>query len=116
MVGGALKGARYGLRDWLIQRASAVIAAGYSMLLLARGLWVHPHTLAQWQGLFDPLAMRLASELFLWSILLHAWVGVRDVVMDYIHAASAKLALYGLVILLLATYGLWGTFIVWRVI
>ena len=82
MVERIVSGAHYGLRDWLLQRVTAVVMALYSLFLAAFLLTHQPLQFADWSGLFLNHWMRLASLLFLLSLYLHAWVGVRDILMD----------------------------------
>ena len=44
MINRTVVGAHYGLKDWIIQRATAVIMAVYSTLMLAVLLIVRPGT------------------------------------------------------------------------
>jgi succinate dehydrogenase / fumarate reductase membrane anchor subunit len=57
--------------------------------------------------------MRYATVLFVLSLLLHAWVGVRNIFMDYIQSTGLRLVLYVLVILALIAYGVWAVQILW---
>jgi succinate dehydrogenase / fumarate reductase membrane anchor subunit len=51
--------------------------------------------------------------LFVVSLLYHAWVGVRNIFMDYIKPVGLRLTLHVLVILALAWYGAWAVQILW---
>ena len=77
-------GAHYGLKDWLVQRVTAVLMALYTLLVLAIALWNGGIDHALWKSLFASGAFRLASFLFMVALLYHAWIGVRDIFMDYI--------------------------------
>ena len=57
--------------------------------------------------------MKYATVLFVLSLLLHAWVGVRNIFMDYIKDTGVRLILYVLVILALVAYGVWAWQILW---
>ncbi|MEW5770823.1 MAG: succinate dehydrogenase, hydrophobic membrane anchor protein [Pseudomonadota bacterium] len=115
MVKRVVVGAHYGLKDWLVQRVTAVVMALYS-LVLAVFLLVNPAAdFAAWQGLFHGQAMRLATLLFLFSLFLHAWVGMRDIFMDYVHPTLVRLTLHVLVILALVAYAAWAAQILWSV-
>jgi succinate dehydrogenase / fumarate reductase membrane anchor subunit len=57
--------------------------------------------------------MRYATLLFVVSLLYHAWVGVRNIFMDYIKPVGLRLTLHVLVILALAWYGAWAVQILW---
>ena len=58
--------------------------------------------------------MRVATLLFAFSLAWHAWVGVRDILMDYIKPDGPRLALQVLTLLLLATYVGWTVQVLWR--
>ena len=106
-------GAHYGLKDWLIQRGSAVVMAAYTLLLLAILLVNAGIDHALWQSLFASAAFRMASFLFMVSLLYHAWVGVRDIYMDYIKPVGVRLALQVATVLLLVAYLGWTIQILW---
>jgi len=113
MVKRIVVGAHYGLRGWLVQRVSAVVMAVYTVLLIAI-LFMQPVLdYAIWAGLFENQWIRLATLLFLSSLLLHAWVGMRDILMDYIQHTGARLALEILTVLALTLYALWSLEILW---
>ena len=59
--------------------------------------------------------MRLASLLFLLSVFWHAWIGVRDILMDYVKPTGLRLALQVGVVLLLVAYSLWSIQILWSI-
>jgi succinate dehydrogenase / fumarate reductase, membrane anchor subunit len=107
MVKRVIVGAHYGLAGWLAQRVTAIVMAAYSLvfagLLLASG----PLSYASWKALFAPGWMRFASLLFAASVLIHAWVGMRDIWMDYVKPTGVRLALEALTVLLLAGCGAW---------
>ena len=58
--------------------------------------------------------MRVATLLFAASLAWHAWVGVRDILMDYIKPAGMRLTLEVLVLLTIAAYVGWTIQILWR--
>ena len=109
-----VSGAHYGLRDWLAQRITAVIMAVYSVIALTVLLTGHPITYAVWKDLFAQGWMRVATLLFAVSVAWHAWVGVRDILMDYIKPDGLRLASQVLTLLLLAIYLGWTVQILWR--
>ncbi|MFH1496178.1 MAG: succinate dehydrogenase, hydrophobic membrane anchor protein [Pseudomonadota bacterium] len=114
MVKRIVSGAHYGLRDWLIQRVTAVVMAVYSLFLIGF-FFTQPLSFASWHGLFESLPVRLASLLFMFSVLIHAWVGMRDIFMDYIHPTVIRLTLHVVVILALIAYAAWAVQILWSV-
>ena len=114
MVNRHVIGAHYGIRGWLMQRLSAVVMAVYTVIL-AVALFAHPpRDHASWKALFSMGWMRVATLLFFVSLLLHAWVGMRDILMDYAKHTGVRLALEVVVILVLVVYGGWAAQILWR--
>jgi len=107
-------GAHYGLRDWLAQRITAVIMAVYSVILIFILFSRTPITYDAWRDLFSQGWMRVATLLFAFSLAWHAWVGVRDIIMDYVKLDGLRLALEVLVLLLIALYFGWTVQILWR--
>lgn len=107
-------GAHYGLRDWLAQRVTAVIMALYTLIMAGVFLSHAPFTYGAWKALFAQGWMRVATLLFAVSLAWHAWVGMRDILMDYVKPDGLRLALRIGVLLLLAAYVGWTIQILWR--
>ena len=113
MVNRIVVGAHYGLRDWLVQRVTAVVMA-LGSLVLGGYLLLHPHLgYDGWTALFSSQPVRAFALLFLLSLFYHAWIGVRDIVMDYVKPAGARLVIHVLVILALILYAIWSVQILW---
>jgi succinate dehydrogenase / fumarate reductase membrane anchor subunit len=72
-----------------------------------------PLDFASWRAFVSLVPVRLALLLFGMALALHAWVGMRDIFMDYVHPVMLRLLLNGLVILALAASVLWLAAIVW---
>jgi succinate dehydrogenase / fumarate reductase membrane anchor subunit len=114
MVSRVVVGAHYGLRDWLAQRITAAIMAVYTVIVLVVLLWGHPITYAVWKDLFAQGWMRVATLLVGASLAWHMWVGVRDILMDYIKPDGWRLTLQVAVLLVIAAYLGWIVQILWR--
>lgn len=114
MVNRVVVGAHYGLRDWLAQRITGLIMALYSVVLAVVLLSGQPITYAVWSDLFAQGWMRVATLLFAASLGWHAWVGVRDILMDYVKPTGLRLSLQVLVLLVIAGYVAWAIQILWR--
>lgn len=100
-------GSRTGTGAWLVQRATAVLLALALPVLLWRVLATVPADYAAWRALFAPVAMRAAVLLTACALALHAWIGMRDLLMDYVRATALRLALYLVVIVTLAGSVVW---------
>ncbi|HUF80982.1 MAG TPA: succinate dehydrogenase, hydrophobic membrane anchor protein, partial [Burkholderiales bacterium] len=57
--------------------------------------------------------VQYATILFIASLLFHAWIGVRNIFLDYIKDPGLRLTLYVLVIGALLWYGTWSIRILW---
>lgn len=113
MVKREVVGAHYGLRDWLAQRVTAVVMAIYTLLLLAILAGMPKLDYPHWKALWALPVMRYATVLFLLSLCVHAWVGMRNIFMDYIKPTDLRLTLHVVVILALAWYAVWAVQILW---
>jgi succinate dehydrogenase / fumarate reductase membrane anchor subunit len=107
-------GAHYGLRDWLAQRITAAIVAIYAVIALVVVLSGKPFAYAVWKDLFAQGWMRVATLLFAVSVAWHTWVGMRDILMDYVKPDGLRLASEVFVLLSIAVYLGWTVQILWR--
>ena len=98
-----------GLKAWVLQRATAIYIALFSILLLLVMLLNPPAGYAEWRDWFADPIIGIATLVFIVAILLHAWVGIRDVMIDYIKPLSLRVVLLALVALGLLACGLWAS-------
>ncbi len=113
MVNRVVVGAHYGLRDWLIQRISALVMIAYVLGLALFLSFGAPLTYDSWKTTLSHPFVKIFTLLFTSALLLHAWVGVRDIFMDYVHPYFVRLMLQVIVILLLMMYALWAATLLW---
>ena len=106
-------GSHTGTGTWLLQRATAVVLAlalpGLAIYFLA----ALPIDFTGWQALFAPLWLRVLMLLTMAALALHAWVGMRDIFMDYVRHTGLRLALYLAVIIALAGSVAWLAATLW---
>jgi succinate dehydrogenase / fumarate reductase membrane anchor subunit len=67
----------------------------------------------RWRALFAGGPFRVVTFLFLVSLYWHAWVGVRNILMDYVKPIGIRFALQVLVICVLVAYTGWTVQILW---
>lgn len=115
MVNRDVVGAHYGLRDWLAQRLTAIVMTLYSVLFMVILRTAPRLDFAGWRHVFAPQWMKLATLLFLVSLFLHAWIGVRNIFMDYVKSGGVRLALYTVAIAWLVVCAGWAVQILWSV-
>ena len=106
-------GAHYGWRDWLVQRVSAVVMALYTLLVLFLVVRNGGLDYAAWKATFSSELFRLASFVFMLALLWHAWVGVRNIAMDYLKPVGVRLTFQVVVIVLLIGYVGWTIQVLW---
>ncbi len=97
-----------GLRDWLLQRLTAIYLGLFLVYLLVHFLLQPQHTFQEWHDWVTQPVMVIATALFILAVLIHGWVGMRDVVLDYVHAISLRLSILSLIGLTLVGSGLWA--------
>lgn len=108
-------GAQYGMRDWLAQRITAAIMAIYTIVLLVLFFGAHDFSYEGWASIFSAQWMKLATFVTLLSLFYHAWVGVRDIWMDYVKPVGVRLLLQSLTIVWLLASAGYAAQILWRV-
>jgi len=111
-------GSHRGLDMWLLQRASAVYMALFLPVFLVLVLVNTPLDYAAWSGLFIPLAMKVTTLLFVAALLAHAWIGLREMIIDYLHCTRCvmlRLTLYFAFAVLYLVCLVWAVDILWSV-
>ena len=98
----------HGLRDWLLQRISAIYLAGFLVFVILHISLRPAQSHQEWHAWIAHPAMTVASAAFILAVLLHGWLGMRDVVLDYVHRLWLRLLLLSLIGLLLTGCGLWA--------
>lgn len=106
-------GAHYGWRDWLVQRVTAVVITLYTILILGLLLWFRGLDFAAWKAAFGNEAFRISTFVFMVALFWHAWVGVRNILMDYLKPVTLRLTLQVLVIGALIGYAGWTIQVLW---
>jgi succinate dehydrogenase / fumarate reductase membrane anchor subunit len=107
-------GAHYGLRDWLAQRVTAVLMALFTVVLVAQLLFGARLGYERWAAIFSAQWMKALTFVVIVSLLVHAWVGMRDVWMDYVKPVGIKLALQVFTLAWLVACAGWAVQVLWR--
>lgn len=112
MVNRHVIGAHYGLRDWLMQRVTAVIMVAYTVALVLLLLSI-PSDFDGWKALFSKTWVRIFTQVTLLALFLHVWVGIRDVWMDYVKPVGLRLTLHVFTIVWLVACFMYSVKVVW---
>jgi succinate dehydrogenase / fumarate reductase membrane anchor subunit len=108
-------GAHFGVGNFLLQRLTALVLAVYSVVLGVRVLAAGPLDYVAWAALFVPLWMKVLTLVAMLALLYHAWIGVKDIWMDYVKPVWVRLTLQTLTALWLLACAVWSVQILWRV-
>jgi len=108
-------GAHKGVGAYLLQRLTAIILAAFSLFILLRGLLGAAGGYDAWAGMFVPVWMKIVTLVALLALFYHAWIGVRDIWMDYVKPTWVRLSLQTLTVLWLVFCAVWSVQILWRV-
>ena len=107
-------GAHYGMRDWLSQRVTAGLMALFTIVLLVQVLFGGPMGYDSWAGIFASQWMKVLTFVVIVSLAWHAWVGVRDIWMDYVKPVGTRLVLQVFTIVWLIGCSGWAVQVLWR--
>lgn len=107
-------GAHYGLKDWLAQRITAIVIVIYTMVLLIAFLFSGDAGYEGWAGLFARQWFKMLTFVTFLALFYHAWVGMRDIWMDYVKPVSIRITLQVLTVLWLLACAGWAIQILWR--
>ncbi len=99
--------AAQGLRAWLLQRFTAIYLGIYLIVVVAVIAGSETFTYQEWRDWLGGPWMGVSTTLFVLAVLLHAWVGVRDVLIDYVHAIWLRLLFMAVTALVLLGSLLW---------
>ena len=116
--GGLVNGgviAHNGLGDWILQRITAVILVLYTVIFVAIIPFVDLQGFDSWKSLFGPIWMKLFTIAASVSLIYHAWVGIREIWMDYIKPVGVKIGLQVFSIIWLLGCGIWIVTILLRI-
>ena len=104
-----------GMRLWLSQRLTALVMAVYIVSLVILIAIVQPSGHAAWHAFFAPIWFRIATLIFFMCLFMHAWLGVADVLQDYVFNKTLRGYMQIAVDIALVTYLFWLMFILWNV-
>ena len=101
-----------GMRAWLLQRLTAVYIAIYFLTLLAWGIYNYPVNYTAWSSLFTSPIILISTVIFYSALFVHAWVGMRDILVDYAKPSSVRFILLTALALSLLIMAAWLLLIV----
>jgi len=85
-----------GLRPWIMQRLSAVYIGLFLLFFMGTLIGNPPPDYQAWRQWVAHPFNNVLFLLFWAALLLHGWVGIRDVLMDYISPFALRMLLLSL--------------------
>lgn len=85
-----------GQRAWMLQRVTAVALLVAIAIVAATLLIGPPMSYERWLGVATSPHGAVLIVLTFGALCLHGWVGLRDIVLDYVHPPGLRLALLSL--------------------
>jgi succinate dehydrogenase / fumarate reductase membrane anchor subunit len=107
-------GAHYGTRDWLAQRITSIVMAVFTIVLGVQVLMPGRLDYDRWSAIFASQWMKVLTFVTIVSLLWHAWVGMRNIWMDYAKPAGLRLVLDVATIVWLVGLAGWAIQVLWR--
>ncbi|MCP3671947.1 MAG: succinate dehydrogenase, hydrophobic membrane anchor protein [Gammaproteobacteria bacterium] len=96
-----------GFRAWVFQRITAVYLGLYFLFLAWYVLFSAPTSYVEWREWVANPVINLSLLFFAFSLLLHAWVGTRDIIIDYIKPLMIRVTMLVFLAIGLMGSGLW---------
>ena len=115
MVSNASALGRNGIHDWLLLRAAAILITLYILYILVFVVMTGTLTYDVWRGFFASSFTKVFTLLTLFSILVHGWIGMWQVLTDYVKPLATRLVLQLVIVVALLSYAIYGTVVVWGV-
>ena len=105
-----------GMRAWLLQRLSSVYMVVFIVAVLLWYAMSDTISYAVWRDLLANPVIAVAVALFFSSLLIHAWIGMRDVLIDYMPIMVLRLIMLLCIAVFLIAMGIWVAFILISVV
>ncbi len=96
-------GPSQGLGPWLVQRFSGLYLAIFFIYVILWFVLGGPESYQEWRDWIGAPGMNIAAGLFFLALVTHSWVGIRDVIIDYVPPIGLRITL-----LVLLAVGLMG--------
>lgn len=115
MVSNASALGRNGVHDFILVRATAIVLTLYIIYMVGFFATTGEISWEVWTGFFASGFTKVFTLLALVSILIHAWIGMWQVLTDYVKPLALRLVLQLAIVVALVAYVLYGFVVVWGV-
>ncbi|MGM0524626.1 MAG: succinate dehydrogenase, hydrophobic membrane anchor protein [Pseudomonadota bacterium] len=115
MVNAAGTFGRSGSHDFILLRASSIVIFLFTLFMVGFFVSTANVTYEVWSGLFSNLWMKVFTLLTLTAVLIHGWIGIWQVLTDYVKASGVRAFIQFLFSVGLIVVWLAGLFVLWGV-
>jgi len=106
----------HGYRAWFLQRVSALYIV-LCLLFIIGFVCISPvNSFEQWRSFFYSPVTNILILLFFIAIMVHAWIGIRDVVLDYVHSVVLRLIALNILMAFLISMSVWASYILFTLV
>lgn len=98
----------HGLRPWLLQRISAAYLGIFLVYFVLSLVICGELDYVKWHGWLTHPVMSVATAGFILALLIHGWVGIRDIILDYVPHIGVRLVLLTGIGFMLIACGIWS--------
>lgn len=105
-----------GLRAWVFQRVTAIYLGLFVLYVVLHFLINAPGSYAAWRGWIGSPLIAVLWALAVLALLMHVWVGIRDVFIDYVHPIAIRVFLLALLGFGLVGCGIWAARVLFLVV
>ncbi|EWH12300.1 putative succinate dehydrogenase, hydrophobic subunit [Catenovulum agarivorans DS-2] len=106
---------RSGVHDFVLIRASALVLTAYAIFMVCFFVCTPQVTYAEWVGLFSQTWVKVFTLITLISLLVHAWIGLWQVLTDYVKPVAVRISLQFILNIAALAYLVTGIVVLWGV-
>ena len=103
---------RSGLGEWVVQRLTAVYILIYIIIALIVFSLSPVSSYAEWLSLSGSLIFQITTLMLIFSLQVHAWLGLKSVFLDYVHPWRFRFVLLMLLATVLMGSAVWALLVI----
>ncbi|BAC24568.1 sdhD [Wigglesworthia glossinidia endosymbiont of Glossina brevipalpis] len=97
-----------GIYEWIIIRISGILIFLYVICVSSFIIYETPIKYELWREFFNKSLIKIFTILTFMSIAIHSWIGLWQIITDYIKSESLRLKLEIVIFLILFAYIIYG--------
>ncbi|MCM2679950.1 succinate dehydrogenase, hydrophobic membrane anchor protein [Echinimonas agarilytica] len=106
---------RNGVQDFILLRCSAILLLAYTIYIVGYLVCTPEMTYEVWSGFFACMTTKVFTLITLIAFLVHAWIGLWQVLTDYVKPAGLRGSLQFVLNVVILAIVASGIFVLWGV-